>query len=606
VTLHLIDVSHYDYDRRGGNLDWATIRGAGIAAVCVRATYGDPAIYNPATRHFRAMATGARAAGFELVGGYHNLIRGDAASMARQVAYFRGELAAAGCTWAMLDVEPYEALKTNGLWPRWADVLAFTDAWHEAADAGPPLAFYIARWVWDTWLGRPDMSALPGPLVSARYVVNEPGPYAEIYARAGGDLSPAWAPYGGVTPAIWQYTSKAMVPGASTVTDVNAFRGTYPELATLLTGNGGVPMAPNPNPSRVTDASWWFVEQFLAMHRDLALSGVYANKKGFHNTYNANVASWPGNYSTQGVRNQRGPRDKARGYDITSRSAQAGNYTVIAQFSGRLHRAGQANDPRVLGWYEYYGQIDNDLTVEGRNFQAGRDASSDPSHLWHIHLSELTEMVADYINKLGLLSVLAGEALASFRDRMMTNWPGFGGVTLQLDTWGAPVYLAQVRLGIEADGKFGPGTQAAVRSFQQRNGLPVDGTVGPAVWAKLGGAGHDTQGGDDVPGWDEVLAHPEYQSTAAKWLLWGSNVASWKTLAALEAYAAEDRARDAALRAVVETLAQAVSTGGGNLDTAAVLARIDAHAEEAKASTVQAVESVLERLRINVEGIAPG
>jgi hypothetical protein len=234
-----VDVSHYDYDRHGGNLDWPSIRAAGIGAVCVRASYGDPEGYHPETRHFRELAGGARAAGFALTGGYHNLIRGDVACHARQAAWFHSEIAAAGCTWAMLDVEPYDALKINGLWPRWSDVLAFGAAWR--AVAGPmPLTVYLAYWVWADWLGRPDMSAIPGPLVSARYVVNVPNPHVQLYTAAGGDTSEAWEPYGGVTPSLWQFTSKAVVPGASTTTDVNAFRGTVAELAALLTGGATV------------------------------------------------------------------------------------------------------------------------------------------------------------------------------------------------------------------------------------------------------------------------------------------------------------------------------------------------------------------------------
>ena len=36
-----------------------------------------------------------------------------------------------------------------------------------------------------------------------------------------------------------------------------------------------------------------------------------------------------------------------------------------------------------------------------------------------------------------------------------------------------------------ADGDFGSETLAAVRSFQRRHGLVVDGICGPKTWAKL-------------------------------------------------------------------------------------------------------------------------
>lgn len=55
---------------------------------------------------------------------------------------------------------------------------------------------------------------------------------------------------------------------------------------------------------------------------------------------------------------------------------------------------------------------------------------------------------------------------------------------------GPEVRIAQRRLGITADGVFGPGTLAAVKAFQRRKGLTPDGVVGPATWAALGVRGN--------------------------------------------------------------------------------------------------------------------
>jgi len=206
----------------------------------------------------------------------------------------------------------------------------------------------------------------------------------------------------------------------------------------LFAGIALVPAAPasaadNPNPARITDASWWLMEELLKLDPGTQNGGIYFDKPGYHNTRAAND---PNNYSVRDAEDQGGPSDKAAAYDWTFPEAQgltaddidlsayAGrplasdvqalspDYSNIARFSSRLLASGKdPNDPRLNGWREFYGQTDSDSTVEGWDFRYDYAVSSGSSHLWHIHLSEDRDKVTSYDNKRALLSVLRGETV---------------------------------------------------------------------------------------------------------------------------------------------------------------------------------------------------
>jgi putative chitinase len=53
---------------------------------------------------------------------------------------------------------------------------------------------------------------------------------------------------------------------------------------------------------------------------------------------------------------------------------------------------------------------------------------------------------------------------------------------------GDDVKRLQEKLGIAADGSFGPGTEAKVKEWQAANGLTADGIVGDGTWNKMFGA----------------------------------------------------------------------------------------------------------------------
>ncbi len=50
---------------------------------------------------------------------------------------------------------------------------------------------------------------------------------------------------------------------------------------------------------------------------------------------------------------------------------------------------------------------------------------------------------------------------------------------------GEPVKILQAKLGVPADGEFGPGTETALKAYQQQHGLKVDGIAGPDTFAQM-------------------------------------------------------------------------------------------------------------------------
>ena len=57
--------------------------------------------------------------------------------------------------------------------------------------------------------------------------------------------------------------------------------------------------------------------------------------------------------------------------------------------------------------------------------------------------------------------------------------------TIQRGSQGATVAAVQAKLGLTADGDFGPGTEKALKNWQAANGLTPDGVAGPATLARL-------------------------------------------------------------------------------------------------------------------------
>ena len=66
----------------------------------------------------------------------------------------------------------------------------------------------------------------------------------------------------------------------------------------------------------------------------------------------------------------------------------------------------------------------------------------------------------------------------------------YPGIALRSGSSGGTVRLVQQKLNslgerLNADGRFGAATAAAVQRFQRRNGLTADGAVGEGTWEKM-------------------------------------------------------------------------------------------------------------------------
>lgn len=172
-------------------------------------------------------------------------------------------------------------------------------------------------------------------------------------------------------------------------------------------------------PSHTTDEMWWLWQQLQALEPDSALGGTYADKPGYHNQRNA-LPSY--DYSVcDRPPDDGGPGDVCAAIDWTFYDAQRGDYSTISKYTKRLlASAKDLDDPRLNGWREFYGNADDDSYVEGWDCRYYCAATSDSSHLWHIHISENRDQTRSMDNKVALLSVLKGESVA--------DWLGAGAV----------------------------------------------------------------------------------------------------------------------------------------------------------------------------------
>jgi len=103
----------------------------------------------------------------------------------------------------MLDVEP-----DNDVRPSMRDAIGVAEELR--ADGYHVPLLYLPHWYWGRYLKRPGLSTT-FDLVSSDYGANTLQSLAARYAARAGDRGNGWIGYGGLSVAIWQFTSKALV-----------------------------------------------------------------------------------------------------------------------------------------------------------------------------------------------------------------------------------------------------------------------------------------------------------------------------------------------------------------------------------------------------------
>jgi len=229
-------------------------------------------------------------------------------------------------------------------------------------------------------------------------------------------------------------------------------------------------MAKNPNPLIITDPMWKLWEGCPVP--GVKLSGIYANKAGYHNTVNANLHYYPSNYSVK-LPLDLVPenRTRARAIDLTMSDTEMVKWTtrMKTSFENPL-------DTRLDAVKEFYGTLDN-KTVFGLSKDKLRGpvrrVSADKTHLWHGHTSIFTHFVNNWPALAPLLSVWAGVPFS--------EW-SVGGMPLpkQGDTGEEVKYWQQMHNEVRStvnpaspaiivDGDYGTSSAAAFADFYHKH-----------------------------------------------------------------------------------------------------------------------------------------
>jgi hypothetical protein len=213
MTLYGIDIAKYQ-----AGIGLAEVKKEGFTWVEARCSTGYKG--QPIDPDFAGFKAAAKKAGLLFVA-YHFLYPSHVTSIKEQAANCAKAVSDKTCP-IMIDHEPDG--QTAPI-PSVADAVNFAAAMRGLGYYVP--FWYLPHWVWQR-LGSPHLPRTNMSLIASSYVAGT-GPASSLYPGKS-----HWpAPYGGVTPVIWQFTDQAEVAGRKV--DADAFEGTVTQLKAYLT-----------------------------------------------------------------------------------------------------------------------------------------------------------------------------------------------------------------------------------------------------------------------------------------------------------------------------------------------------------------------------------
>jgi len=154
------------------------------------------------------------------------------------------------------------------------------------------------------------------------------------------------------------------------------------------------------------DALVWLAGQIDKMVPTAEISGIVGDRAHTYGYHRARNVLPSDDYSRQLAADRRGAGDVASALDM---KYSAKWMKIVTQ--RLIDSAEDPDDPRMEGVREFYGTV-NGTTVAGRSHDgdyAWIHASSDDSHLWHVHISVLREYANNRDKMVDLLSVIKGD-----------------------------------------------------------------------------------------------------------------------------------------------------------------------------------------------------